>query len=162
MSKSIQPYRAIIVGKNYQTLVAALGVGVVLMLVAFVIGSGYLKKKMVTEMVIEARSFHMSALQAALDFSTAAEGVGYPADSGIVSAREYVGKLVAGGYLAKSNGDAILERYYIGNVSEKDLAHTIFLRPKPGKQRMSGAISYPLKEGPASLDPPRTPAYLPD
>lgn len=149
-------------GKNHQALVSALGVGVVLMLMAIVVGSGYLKKKMVTDMINEARSFHMSAQQAALDFSAAAQGVGYPADSGIVSAREYVGKLVGGGYLAKSSGDAILERYYIGNVSEKDPAHTTFLRPKPGKQPMSGAISYPLMEGPASLDPPRTPAYLPD
>lgn len=149
-------------GRHYQTLVSVLGIGVVLMLVAIVAGGSYLKRKMLTEMMSEVRSFHMSAQQAALDFSTVAEGVGYPADSGIVSAREYVGKLVAGGYLAKSNGDAILERYHIGNVSEKDPAHTTFLRPKPGKQSMSGAISYPLKEGPASLDPPRIPAYLPD
>lgn len=149
-------------GKNYQTLVAVLGLGVIVMLVAIIVGSGYLRKKMMTEVVNEARSFHMSAQQAALDFSTAAEGVDYPVDSGIVSAREYVGKLVAGGYLAKSKGDAILERYYIGNVSEKDPAHTIFLKPKPGKRSMSDTISYPLKEGAASLDPPRTPAYLPD
>ncbi len=107
--------------RKSEAVAAVLGIGAIVLIGMGVFAKPYFRQKQFRDNLDEARAFHMAAQQAALDYSSAGDGVGYPADVGTVRTHQYLEKLIAKGYLPKNFGKTLHERFLVGNSSERIL-----------------------------------------
>jgi len=141
----------------------------------WVLISGFIKYQQANRAVKvfnAARLFNLAIQQQALDAATTGDSsLGYPADTRVESAKQYLARY-AGTYLNAEEVDEYGKLFLIGSVSKQDPPETIVLKSKPGVISGGGCVIF-RKAGDGAIlqarqmaniqgDPPRNPPYLAD